>query len=364
MRISVVLPTHNRADLLREAIASVQNQTWPDWELIVVDDGSVPPAYQERDDGIDHPVKWLRNELAQGPSNARNRGIEVAGGDIVTFLDDDDLLTENALEVIAQQFQQNPDLECLFINIEPFGAAGNGMRQNQAQALNAVLARMEVSGHTQAASVHPCDVHGSTSAVRGRTPEAADVHGSTSATRGRVPEVACPAEVLPLGQNLFEGLLEGLPLAFQRAAIRRPALQRVGLYQPGSFGDIEWYFRLALRCRCSLLLTPLYRQRCDGQSFFTRSEAQEKLLDAAIRIRLQLAALPEVTEQPRLADKVRRALAKSRFDKAYFSHRAGNRFAWQEFLLSLRGNFGWRHVSLLAKVLFSMFRPTTPLKSR
>lgn len=337
MRISVVLPTHNRADLLREAIASVQNQTWSDWELIVVDDGSIPPAYQERDDGIDHPVKWLRNELAQGPSNARNRGIEVAGGDIVTFLDDDDLLTENALEVIAQQFQQNPDLECLFINIEPFGAAGSGMRQNQAQALNAVLARMGLSGQANAAPVHPC---------------------------ARSTWASCPAEVLPLGQNLFEGLLEGLPLAFQRAAIRRPALQRVGLYQPGSFGDIEWYFRLALRCRCSLLLTPLYRQRCDGQSFFTRSEAQEKLLDAAIRIRLQLVTLPEVAEQPRLADKVRRALAKSRFDKAYFSHTAGNRFAWQEFLLSLRGNLGWRHVSLLAKVLFSLFRLATPLKNR
>lgn len=313
MRISVVLPTHNRADLLREAVASVQNQTWSDWELVVVDDGSIPPVHRARDDGIDHPVKWLRNELAQGLSNARNRGIEAAEGDVVTFLDDDDLLTENALEMIARQFQQNPDLECLFINIDPFGIAGNGMRQNQEQALNALLMRMGLSGHTN--------------------------------------------KVLPLGQNLFEALLGGLPLAFQRVAIRRSALQRAGLYQPGPFGDLEWNFRLALRCRCSLSLTPLYRVRCDGQSFFTRGEAEEKLLDAAIRIRLQLMALPEVTEQPRLADKVRRALAKSRFDKAYFSHRAGNRFAWQEFLLSLRGNFGWRHISLLAKVLFSMLRP-------
>ena len=192
---------------------------------------------------------------------------------------------------------------------------------------------------------------------------ASAVQGCTSAARGRMPTAACPAEVLPLGQNLFEALLEGLPLAFQRVAIRRSALQRVGLYQPGPFGDLEWNFRLALRCRCSLLLTPLYRVRCDGQSFFTRSEAQEKLLDAAIRIRLQLTALPEVTEQPRLASRVRRALARSHFDKAYFSHRAGNRFAWQEFFLSLRGNLGWRHVSLLAKVLFSMLRLTTPLKS-
>lgn len=309
MQISVVLPTHNRADLLREAMASVQNQNWPDWELVVVDDGSTPPVHRQRDDGIDQPVKWLRNEPAQGLSNARNRGIEAAEGDVVTFLDDDDLLTENALKAIALQFQQNPDLECLFINIDPFGAAASGMRQNQAQALNAALARMGLSGHT--------------------------------------------GELLPLGRNLFEALLEGLPLAFQRVAIRRSALQRVGMYQPGPFGDLEWNYRLALRCRCSLLLTPLYRVRCDGQSFFTRGEAQGKLLDAAIRIRLQLAALPEVTTQPRLASGVRRALAKSRFDKAYFSHTTGKRFAWREFFLSARGNLGWRHASLLAKVCFS-----------
>lgn len=94
MWISKVLPTHNRVDLLREAMASVQNQTWPEWELVIVDD---------------------------------------------------DLPTENALEVIVQQFKQYHDLECLFINIDPFGATGNGMRQNQAQTLNAPLVRMALS---------------------------------------------------------------------------------------------------------------------------------------------------------------------------------------------------------------------------
>lgn len=309
MRISVVLPTHNRAGLLREAMASVRNQTWPDWELVVIDDGSIPPVRREPENGLDNTLKWLRNELPQGLSNARNRGIEAAEGDIVTFLDDDDLLAENALADIARQFQQNQGLECLFINIDPFGSAGNGMRQNQAQTLKALLARMDLTGRTE--------------------------------------------EILPLEQTLFESLLEGLPLAFQRVAIRRSALRRVGLYQPGPFGDLEWNFRLALRCRCSLLLTPLYRVRCDGQSFFTRGDAHEKLLDAAIRIRLQLAALPEVMTQPQLASSVRHALARSRFDKAYFSHTTGKQFPWREFFLSARDNFGWRHISLLAKVCFT-----------
>jgi len=261
MRISVVLAIHNRADLLKEAVASVRSQTWPDWELVVVDDGTTPPVHRERNDGIDHPVKWLRNEMAQGFSNARNRGVEAAEGEVVTFLDDDDLLAENALDVIAKQFQQHQDLECLFINFDPFGAAGNGMRLNQAQALNAVLARMGLS-------------------------------------RGR-------EEVISLGRNLFEAMLEGLPLAFQRLAVRKSVLQRVGLYQSGPFGDLEWNYRMALRCRCSLLLDPLYKVRCEGQNYFTRGDAQEKLVDAAIRIRLQLVELPEMDTQPRLATKVR-----------------------------------------------------------
>lgn len=316
MRISVVLPTHNRADLLREAVASVRNQSWPDWEMVVVDDGSIPPAHRERDEGIDHPVKWLRNEMAQGLSNARNRGIEVAEGEVVTFLDDDDLLAGNALEVIAQQFQQHPDIECLFINIDPFGAAGIGMRQNQTQALNAALTRMELSGHAE--------------------------------------------KVLSLGPNLFEALLDGLPLAFQRVAIRRSVLRRVGLYHPGPFGDLEWNYRLALRCRCVLLLDPLYKVRCEGQSFFTRGDAQEKLLNATIRIRQQLAELPEMKTQPRLVFKVRIALARSRFNKAYFSYKMGRVFPWREFFLSARVDFGWSHISLLSKVMFSIIRKPTP----
>lgn len=316
MRISVVLPTHNRPELLREAIASVSNQTWPDWELIVVDDGSTLPVQREGEDGIDQSVKWLRNESPMGLSSARNRGIEAAQGEIVTFLDDDDLLTENSLVIIAEQFQQNQDLECLFINIDPFGTAGSGMRQNQAQALDAVLARMGLSENTEV--------------------------------------------VLQLGQNLFESLLEGLPLAFQRVAVRSSALDRVGLYQPGPFGDLEWNYRLALRCRCSLMLNPLYKVRCEGQSFFTRGDAQGKLLDATIRIRQQLAKLPEMITQPRLASRVRIALARSRFDKAYFAYKSGRNFPWGAFFLSVRGYFGWRHLSLFVKVLFSNRRQLKP----
>lgn len=312
MRISVVVPTHNRDGLLRQALSSVKAQSWPDWELVVVDDGSTPAVHRDPNDGIDRPVRWMRNEPAQGLSRARNCGIEAAAGDVITFLDDDDLLASDALERIVQTFEQFPDVDCLFINIVPFGAGGDGMRDNQARSLIGILKRM----------------------------------GLTAGNHG----------ALVLGPKLFEAMLDGLPLAFQRVAIRRTAIQRIGLYQPGPFGDLEWNFRLALRCHCALILEPLYQVRCEGQSFFTRKDAEGKLAEAGVRINLQLDALPEVRAQPRLRAKVSRSLSRARFDKAYSSFKLGQSFPWGEFLRSAIAGFGWRHLSLFTRVCFATVR--------
>jgi len=92
---SVVVTTHDRPRLLPRACASVLAQTLSDFELIVVDDGSMPPAQV---DGSDPRVRLVRREVAGGPSAARNEGIEHAQGKWITFLDDDDWLLPEMLE--------------------------------------------------------------------------------------------------------------------------------------------------------------------------------------------------------------------------------------------------------------------------
>lgn len=88
MLVSVIIPTYNRARILRHAIDSVLAQTYADREIIVVDDGSTDNTVEVlRSYGSQ--IKWLK-QANQGPSKARNAGLAIASGEIITFLDSDD----------------------------------------------------------------------------------------------------------------------------------------------------------------------------------------------------------------------------------------------------------------------------------
>lgn len=95
-RVTVVLPTYNRAELLRESIQSVLSQTFTDYELIAVDDGSTDHT---REVIQEFPgIRAIYRPENGGVSKARNLGIELAAGDCICFLDSDDLWLENKLE--------------------------------------------------------------------------------------------------------------------------------------------------------------------------------------------------------------------------------------------------------------------------
>jgi len=87
---SIVLPTYNRPEMLRRAISSVCRQTFPDFELIVVDDGSLMSCCSALPDPRDARIQLIRNPYNMGVAGARNVGIEAARGTYISFLDDDD----------------------------------------------------------------------------------------------------------------------------------------------------------------------------------------------------------------------------------------------------------------------------------
>lgn len=103
--ISVVLPTYNRPEMLREAVRTVCEQTYPNIELIVVDDCSSWPAVEtlgQVDTGPAVSLHVKRHDENKGANHARNTGISIASGEFITFLDDDDLWHQ---EKLARQFE-------------------------------------------------------------------------------------------------------------------------------------------------------------------------------------------------------------------------------------------------------------------
>jgi glycosyltransferase involved in cell wall biosynthesis len=111
MRISVVMPTYNRAAILGRAVRSVLAQTHADLEMIVVDDGSTDDTAQVLAAFADPRLIHLRHTPNRGGNYARNRGIERASGEVISFIDSDDEFLPHKLETIARIFAERPEIE-------------------------------------------------------------------------------------------------------------------------------------------------------------------------------------------------------------------------------------------------------------
>lgn len=305
MLITVAIPTLNRPALLLEAARSVAEQSYRNWEVVVVDDGSQPPADRTALRSVlGQRLKLIRHERPQGIPNAKNAGIQAAAGEIILHLDDDDLLAANALQSIADAYQQYPELDCVFLNVEPFGPFAAGSAENQSKALAKLIERVS---HTR------------------------------------------EGDLVFLGEGLFDALLRSVPLALQRPAARRGAWNMVGGYTTGLlFSEPEWSIRASLSCRVALLTTPASRWRCEGQNHYSRPEfrlrASENAVEAAKGLRARMRRVHLM--QKRHLGKVQGHLADAYFEHAYVLASAGRPEAWLPLWRSFVLAPAWRHASL------------------
>jgi len=106
--VSIILPTYNRAHLVGKAIQSVLNQTYQDFELIVVDDGSVDNTVEVVKSFNDPRIRYLRHEKNKGGAAARNTGIKAARGRYIAFQDSDDEWLPEKLEKQIRAFETAP----------------------------------------------------------------------------------------------------------------------------------------------------------------------------------------------------------------------------------------------------------------
>lgn len=118
LRMSVVIPAFNRADLLAECLDSVMAQSTPAWEVLVVDDASSDDtgAVAAR-----YPVRLLRHAQNQGLASARNTAIAAATGDALAFIDSDDVWYPDHLTRLTELLRRHPTAGLAFTRTRSFG---------------------------------------------------------------------------------------------------------------------------------------------------------------------------------------------------------------------------------------------------
>lgn len=122
--VSIVIPFYNSARFLRETIDSVLEQSYTNWECLLVDDGSTDESeaiireYQQHDPRFCYIKRTLE---PKGVSSARNTGIEQSKGEYLLFLDADDLLSRDCLQRRVHYIEQHPSLHFAVFQVETFG---------------------------------------------------------------------------------------------------------------------------------------------------------------------------------------------------------------------------------------------------
>lgn len=128
-KISIITASYNYEDYIKEAIESVMVQSYQDWELIIVDDGSkdnsleVINSYAQKDARI--KVFTHENNVNKGLIETIKLGLSNVCGDYVAFLESDDVWTKDYLEKKSQIIQQYPDTGLIFNSVEMFGCHQN-----------------------------------------------------------------------------------------------------------------------------------------------------------------------------------------------------------------------------------------------
>lgn len=125
--ISVIIPTLNRIELLQQALDSVRNQTFKEWEVLVVDDGSNKDTVEQllKISQSEPRIRYVkRQRQATGASACRNEGTEIAQGKYIIYLDSDDCLAPTALENRWQEMERYPELDlgifgCILFRQQP-----------------------------------------------------------------------------------------------------------------------------------------------------------------------------------------------------------------------------------------------------
>ena len=121
--VSIIIPTYNRRRFVADAIDSGLAQTHGNCEIIVVDDGSGDGTEGLLRERYGERIRLIR-QANQGPGIARNRGLEAARGQFIHFLDADDQLHEQKIEIGLRVFRERPDVSVVYTHYQQVASDG------------------------------------------------------------------------------------------------------------------------------------------------------------------------------------------------------------------------------------------------
>ena len=123
--VSIVIPTRNRHELLKDAVGSVLSQSYTDWELIVVDDASDDGTWPWLQSLNDRRIRPIRMAKPSEQSKTRNTGARAANGEFTLSFDDDDMLCPRAIERHVRALRAHPQTIASIAGFEAFDEHGS-----------------------------------------------------------------------------------------------------------------------------------------------------------------------------------------------------------------------------------------------
>jgi glycosyltransferase involved in cell wall biosynthesis len=139
--VSIVIPCYNAAGWIAAAVRSAQNQTYPNVEIIVIDDGSTDRSTELL---LQFPKIKLLNASHGGPSAARNKGLRLASGAWIQFLDADDILHPEKIELSLKAVEMHPNVEFVWAPTVKFSGAVPNMGSYLGGRTTGVLSQRNV----------------------------------------------------------------------------------------------------------------------------------------------------------------------------------------------------------------------------
>ena len=127
--VSIIMPIYNADKYLKNSIQSILNQTYSNWELLIIDDGSTDNTKEILTSYHDPRIKVYFNERNIGPFPSRNKLLELAKGDFITFQDADDLSHPNRLKEQLNTFEEDKELGIVGTSIEIISERGDKINE-------------------------------------------------------------------------------------------------------------------------------------------------------------------------------------------------------------------------------------------